>query len=68
MPAVGRVMVALERRCRDAEEGMSCRFCRPSRQDRGLALRTQPMPYEEVRDFFYTRHNHIAELDDLARC
>ena len=24
------------------------------------------MPYEEVRDFFYDRHNHIAELDDAA--
>jgi predicted transcriptional regulator len=24
------------------------------------------MPYEEVRDFFYARHNHIAALDDAA--
>ncbi|RYG70504.1 ImmA/IrrE family metallo-endopeptidase, partial [bacterium] len=25
-----------------------------------------PMPYEEVRDFFYARHNHVEELDALA--
>ena len=28
-----------------------------------------PMAYEEVRDFFFARQNHIAELDDAAeRC
>ena len=30
-----------------------CRFCRQRR-------------YEEVRDFFYLRHNYIAELDEAA--
>ena len=23
-------------------------------------------PFEEVRDFFYLRHNYIAELDEAA--
>jgi XRE family transcriptional regulator, fatty acid utilization regulator len=65
MPAVGRVMVALERRCRDAEERAAA-FATRLGGDRGQTLRVQPMPYEEVRDFFYARHNHVAELDDLA--
>ncbi|NML28637.1 short-chain fatty acyl-CoA regulator family protein [Zoogloea dura] len=65
MPAVGRTLVALERRCRDAEERAAA-FAARLGEDRGQALRTQPMPYEEVRDFFYARHNHVAELDDLA--
>lgn len=65
MPAVGRVMVALERRCRDAEERAAA-FATRLGGDRGQVLRVQPMPYEEVRDFFYARHNHVAELDDLA--
>lgn len=37
----------------------------------GLARRQRagqgkPMPFEEVRDFFYARHNHVAEIDELA--
>ena len=33
----------------------------------GAALRASP--WEEVRDFFFARQNHIAELDDAAeRC
>lgn len=65
MPAVARVLVGLERRCREAEERAAA-FAARLGEDRGKAVRSQPMPYEEVRDFFYARHNHVAELDDLA--
>ncbi|MDB5489441.1 MAG: anaerobic benzoate catabolism transcriptional regulator [Reyranella sp.] len=64
MPAVGRALVNLHRRYRTEAE----------RAD-AMALRLggdwptsapAPMPFEEVRDFFYARHNHVAELDDAA--
>jgi hypothetical protein len=51
-------------------------FRRQRRSDELLAAETRaagegeptrtPRPHEEVRDFFYRRRNHIAELDDAA--
>ena len=32
----------------------------------GAVAHHPPMAYEEVRDFFFARQNHIAELDDAA--
>lgn len=64
MPAVGRAVVALHQRYRVAleqSEAMAARL--------GDDWRAGPaplMPYEEVRDFFYARNNHIAELDQAA--
>lgn len=65
MPAVARVLVAQGRRQRDAlerEEAWAARLG----LDRGEVAAAKPMPYEEVRDFFYARHNYIDELDSLA--
>jgi len=64
MPAVGRTLVSLHRRYREATE-------------RGDALAAQlgddwitggpaRMPFEQVRDFFYARHNHVEILDEAA--
>jgi XRE family transcriptional regulator, fatty acid utilization regulator len=64
MPDVGRSMIAVHRRLRDATEELE-----------GFRLRAttetslppeRPMPFEEVRDFFYDRNNYIGELDIAA--
>jgi hypothetical protein len=34
--------------------------------DDGSAAAPPLMPFEQVRDFFYARHNHIAALDEAA--
>jgi XRE family transcriptional regulator, fatty acid utilization regulator len=66
MPSVGRALIALHRRYHAALEQASALASHlgddRQRQSPALAL----TPFEEVRDFFYARHNHIAELDDAA--
>jgi XRE family transcriptional regulator, fatty acid utilization regulator len=62
MPAVARSLLALSRRQREAqerEEGWAARLG----LDRSEQALVKPMPFEEVRDFFYARHNYIDELD-----
>lgn len=66
MPAAGRALVAIYRRYHFALEQSSALAARlgDDRQDRpGAPVST---PFEEVRDFFYARHNYIAELDEAA--
>lgn len=65
MPAVGRALVALHRRGRGLAERLDALAAGviPAGADSGLP---PPMPYEEVRDFFYRHHNHIPALDDAA--
>lgn len=65
MPAVGRALLALDRQRREAEERADALAARLG-EDRGALPAAAPMPYEEVRDFFYARHNHVGELDALA--
>ncbi|MFN3985756.1 MAG: short-chain fatty acyl-CoA regulator family protein [Rhodocyclaceae bacterium] len=68
MPAVARALLALDRRRREAETRLVGYASRLG-EERGAALAAAPMPYEEVRDFFYARHNYIDSLDVLAeRC
>ena len=73
MPAVARTLMGLHARHRQALErleALSMRLGddRGDRGDEGGAV-LPPMAYEEVRDFFFAQHNHIAELDDAAeRC
>lgn len=65
-PAVGRALIALHRRYRRSLEQSAALVARfgDDRQDRTpLPVST---PFEEVRDFFYGKHNYIAELDDAA--
>ncbi|WP_227980358.1 short-chain fatty acyl-CoA regulator family protein [Nocardia spumae] len=63
VPAAARMLVGLHRRLRGATEQLE-RFSAgidSSTSDSALAR-----PYEDVRDYFYDRRNHIAELDTAA--
>jgi predicted transcriptional regulator/transcriptional regulator with XRE-family HTH domain len=64
MPAVGQTLVGLHRRLFDATTELEAMHTRAS-ADAPLPLQ-QPMPFEEVRDFFYDRKNHIGDLDEAA--
>lgn len=66
MPEIGRALVGVHRRLQAATEQLeqfSAHLAAPAVAGAGDVT---PMPFEEVRDFFYDRHNHIAELDDAA--
>jgi predicted transcriptional regulator/plasmid maintenance system antidote protein VapI len=65
MPAVARTLIRMQDRHREALERLEAMAIRLG-DDRSGLPGIQPMPYEEVRDFFVARHNHIAELDDAA--
>ncbi|RAY11521.1 Cro/Cl family transcriptional regulator [Actinomadura craniellae] len=56
-PEVARAVVALHRRYRAATEHTAVL---------AGAHQSAPAPYEQVRDFFYDRNNHIAQLDRAA--
>jgi XRE family transcriptional regulator, fatty acid utilization regulator len=66
MPAVGRALVSLHRRYRRALEQSAALAARmgDDRQHRSPAPASTP--FEEVRDFFYARHNYVGELDEAA--
>jgi XRE family transcriptional regulator, fatty acid utilization regulator len=64
MPDVGRSMVAVHRRLRDATEELEGFRLRATTD--GSLPPERPMPFEEVRDFFYDRNNYIGELDIAA--
>ncbi|MGA7053924.1 MAG: short-chain fatty acyl-CoA regulator family protein, partial [Mycobacterium sp.] len=64
MPEIGRSLVTVHRRLRDATEELE------GYRSRATAETSQPpehpMPFEEVRDFFYDRNNYIGDLDVAA--
>jgi predicted transcriptional regulator/transcriptional regulator with XRE-family HTH domain len=64
MPEIGRGLVTVHRRLRDATEELE------GYRSRATADTSQPperpMPFEEVRDFFYDRNNYIGDLDVAA--
>jgi len=64
MPEVGRSLVAVHRRLRDATEELEAYRSHATTETSLPAQR--PMPFEEVRDFFYDRNNYIGELDIAA--
>ena len=64
MPDVGRNLVAVYRRLRDATEELEAYRSHATTETSLPAER--PMPFEEVRDFFYNRNNYIGELDIAA--
>ncbi|MDH6593979.1 putative transcriptional regulator/transcriptional regulator with XRE-family HTH domain [Variovorax sp. TBS-050B] len=68
MPAVGRALVALHQRHRDATERLEALAAQlgDGRGDLARLPQARPMPFEEVRDFFFAHQNHIAPLDDAA--
>lgn len=63
MPALGRAVLNLHRRYRQSLE--KAEALAAGLEQRGQSM-TALMPHEEVRNFFYDRRNHIAELDDAA--
>lgn len=63
LPDVASALVALHRKHRDAVEQTAALLADGDGQT--LPALT-PQPHEEVRDFFYARHNYVAELDDAA--
>jgi predicted transcriptional regulator/transcriptional regulator with XRE-family HTH domain len=72
MPSVGRALIQLHRRHREAVDRLEA-MAEMVGQDGDTPLTGRPvmppLPYEEVRDFFFTHHNHFAELDVRAeRC
>lgn len=64
MPAVGRTLVALHRRYREAAERNEAMAAQLG--DDWIAGGPARMPFEQVRDFFYARHNHVEPLDEAA--
>jgi len=66
MPAAGRAVVALGRRLRHAGERAEAMAQELGLGAGGLIAAAATMPYEQVRDFFYRRHNYVGELDDAA--
>ena len=65
MPAVARVLLRMHTRHRQALEQLES-LAMQLGDGRGGLPDSQPMPYEEVREFFTARYNHIAELDEAA--
>ena len=74
MPALGHAMLTLHRQYRLALERSNVLTAGLGTGREGgaadeAAQRTPgqpPMPHEQVRDFFYDRRNHVAELDEAA--
>lgn len=64
MPAVGQTLVNLHRRLHDTTADLEALHSRANVD--GSTPSQQPMPFEEVRDFFYDRKNYIGELDIAA--
>lgn len=64
MPVVGHALVSLHRRYREEIERSEAMAARLGEDF--LGNRPARMPFEQVRDFFYARRNHIPELDDAA--
>jgi predicted transcriptional regulator/transcriptional regulator with XRE-family HTH domain len=64
MPAIGQTLVNLHRRLHDTTADLEALHSRANVDT--SVLSQQPMPFEEVRDFFYDRKNYIGELDIAA--
>jgi predicted transcriptional regulator/plasmid maintenance system antidote protein VapI len=66
MPAVAQALARLHRRCRSAEERLTAVAAGIDGERDAYLAATPLQPYEEVRDFFYARHNHMGVLDERA--
>lgn len=66
LPSFAKVLMALHRRCQNAEERVA-NLAAGVDGDHFAANGAMPaQPHEEVREFFYSRHNHMAVLDERA--
>ena len=63
MPAIGQTLVNMHRRLVTADTELEGHRARVSAEGTPSAT---PMPFEEVRDFFYDRKNYIDSLDRAA--
>ncbi|MGO3326073.1 short-chain fatty acyl-CoA regulator family protein [Gordonia sp. (in: high G+C Gram-positive bacteria)] len=61
MPSVGRTLVSLHRRLTAATTALE-----DQRSADTVVPEVPVTPFEQVRDYFYDRRNHIAELDAAA--
>ncbi len=66
MPAVGRALVGLHRKSRQAIEQAAGLAARLGEDRQANAAILPSTPFEEVRDFFYANRNYIGELDEAA--
>jgi predicted transcriptional regulator/transcriptional regulator with XRE-family HTH domain len=64
MPEVGRSLATMHRRLREATDELE--GYRSHAVTEHSLPPERPMPFEEVRDFFYDRNNYIGELDAAA--
>ncbi|PIE41911.1 MAG: Cro/Cl family transcriptional regulator [Gammaproteobacteria bacterium] len=65
MPALAELFTRLHTRCRSAEERSADLISSSDDRNKGVPGGLA-QPHEEVRDFFYTRHNYIDVLDTYA--
>ncbi|MFF0149207.1 hypothetical protein ATK36_6224 [Amycolatopsis sulphurea] len=61
LPDVARMVVALHRRYRESVENIAALTA-----EQGMDQTAAQQPHEQVRDWFYTRNNHVAALDRSA--
>ncbi|WP_224371788.1 short-chain fatty acyl-CoA regulator family protein [Hyalangium versicolor] len=66
MPTIGRALVTMHRRLREAVDRADAMADRLGGGARHVASSLPLMPFEEVRDFFYARNNHVDELETVA--
>jgi predicted transcriptional regulator/DNA-binding XRE family transcriptional regulator len=66
MPAIAKALIRLHGRCRAAEERLNTVAAGIDGERDAYPAAVPLQPYEEVRDFFYARHNHMAVLDERA--
>lgn len=66
MPAVGRALVTLNRKYRHAVEQSAALSARLGEDRQAAAIVLPSTPFEEVRDYFYSNHNYISEIDEAA--
>ncbi|MDR2678513.1 MAG: short-chain fatty acyl-CoA regulator family protein, partial [Zoogloeaceae bacterium] len=65
MPGVARMLIRLGQRQREIQEREEALASQLGPERLG-GTPLKPMPYEEVRDFFYERRNYLDEIDILA--
>jgi len=66
LPAATRVLLGLHKRIRAAEERLSVIAENTDSGHAAHATSAPVQPYEEVREFFYAGHQHLALLDEQA--
>jgi predicted transcriptional regulator/transcriptional regulator with XRE-family HTH domain len=66
LPAFSKVLLALHRRAQNAEDRVASLAAGSDGDRFGADGGAPAQPHEEVREFFYARHNHLAVLDERA--